>query len=677
MMNDYLNIWNGEKFVFTLNKLAQISDGLFSVPSFYQQIADEPISLVTHVTPPATNEKGLVVWVLSIYDTKHHEQYVQHAKKGVIIVSHVRMKDADGNALPMIFIPSYDRVRQVWCRIGGYMKKAFPMPTIAITGSIGKTTTTRFLDEIFRQTYNVFTTGRNRNISQVIVERMIEKFNPYYDYHIQEVGAGAPNVVTRTAEFLGTDAFVFLNVFPQHLNRYITMEGIFQDKSSFDRYAKENTFGVINIDDDMLRNHKFNSRIVTCGVIHTEADYVAENIRQEGIYLKMDIRHLDRRVPICINIPGTHNAYNAVAAFAMAKEWGLSDEEIQAGFMAYRSSGLRQNLREIAGRIVYVDCFNCSAESIHAALHSLDAIEPKAGCKRIAVIGGIGAQGDNSFSLNYETGLKLGFTKADVLIFRGLPEGTPFDEIDKRGGNVHAVYEGARRVIRNRPVMYMDRPDVLADWFVRNTKPGDVILLKGNYKLQLPDSLDQAFGSSIFQFEPVSDRELWIGQGFTTYYYPSVGGSNIIRCTSKDSHITIPNSICNRPLHRVGEAVFKSRSDLATIDFGLSVQNLGAQSFMECTALTNLVVPANVIYIESEAFADCTGLEDVTLEGVLTIETGAFSNCSNLQTVRVTDSCQTIEPNAFIGCPNLTIVAPEGSVAHRYALENGISYKNT
>lgn len=675
MSNDIYNIWNGEEFQFTLNKIAAISGGIIEVPPCFQQIADEPIAVISSYRITPNPEKGLNVRFLPQYNQSNYAKYVSEAENGVVIISHKELVDTEGNRLPMILLPTIRDVQNVLLSLGAYIKKVFPMPTIALTGSVGKTTTTLFMESIFRQRNRVFVSGRNLNISEAIIERMFEGFGPDYDFHIQETGGGGPGVVENSAKFLTPDAFALLNVYPHHVDKYKTLDGIFQDKSSLDRHAKSNAFGVINIDDDTLREQKYNHRIVTCGITHKEADYVAENIRQDGVYLRMDIVHNGISVPIQINIPGVHNAYNAVIAFAMAKEWGLTDQEIQDGFSSYRSVGIRQNLCEIAGRTMYIDCFNIAVDSIRSCMATLDSLEPKPGCRRIAVLGGENALGENSFPVNYSVGLEMAQYRADEFIFVGLPESEP-PEVVNRHGDGRSVFEGARRVVRDRPVTFFEDLGLLADKLMRETKPGDVILFKGIFRLPLFAAIDRAFGTSILLSEPLFAKQLWTSKSFSAHYYKEINGANIIRCKCLDSEIEIPDTIIGKPVYRVGANVFKNRESLNNIKFGKSLQNLGTQSFMGCAGLTALTIPKNVIYIEAKAFADCTGLKDVHLKGVLHVEREAFAGCKNLKTVSFTDSCQTIENDVFAGCPKVKIIAPKGSVAHRYALEHGIKFKS-
>lgn len=674
MKKDIHHVWKGDSFQFTLNKIAAISGGLMQIPECFRDIADQPIARICSYRLAPDPAKGLNVRFLPQSKPESYEQYVSEAENGVVIITHKELVDDNGHRLPAIVLPSIQDVQSVLLSVGRYLKTIFPMPTIAMTGSVGKTTTTLFLESIFTQRNRVFVSGRNLNISEAIIERMVESYGPNYDFHIQETGGGGPGVVTNSAKFLTPDAFAVLNIYPHHLDKYKTVEGIRTDKTSLDRFANANAFGVINIDDDLLRTYPFKNRVVTCGIQHREADYVAENIRQDGIYLCMDIVYRQTRVPIRINIPGSHNAYNAVVAFAMAKEWGLTDEEIQDGFLSYKSVGIRQNLCEIAGRTMYIDCFNISVDSIRSCMAALDTLEPKPGCRRIAVLGGENALGDNSFPVNYEVGLEMAKYKADEFIFIGLPKTESAERINRHGDG-RSVFEGARRVVRDRPVSFIDDLDLLADKLMRETKPGDVILFKGIFRLPMFAAIDRAFGTSILLHEPMFAKQLWRSKGYSIHYYKDINGSNIISCRDILPNITIPNTVIGKPVYRIGDEVFSKRREIKSVDFNLSVQNIGTKCFYGCTHITSLQIPANVIYVEEQAFAECTALEHVSFDGVLHIEKKAFYNCKKLKTVRFTDSCQTIEHHVFAHCPNLTIIAPENSVAHRYAIDNGIAFQ--
>ncbi len=86
-------------------------------------------------------------------------------------------------------------------------------------------------------------------------------------------------------------------------------------------------------------------------------------------------------------------------------------------------------------------------------------------------------------------------------------------------------------------------------------------------------------------------------------------------------------------------------------------------------------VPAGVIKLDAEAFYDVKAPLCVTMEGVNEIGSGAFAGCDSLWAVFVADSVTTIEEGAFdTDNPHLTVVAPSGSEAEKYAVTNGIRF---
>lgn len=677
---DPFEVWNGKRFYFTLNKIAKISEGILEIPEDFKDFADEPIEVLSYLnlTKKQRETKGLKVRILSIFANKDMEIYKKEAKEGVIFITHYQMHDENNLPIPMIVLPDIEAVRTVWAKLGIYVKKCFEIPTIAVTGTVGKTTTILFLEHIFKQRYKVFVTGRNRNTSHIIIQKLIAEYGPEYDFHIQEVGGGGPLVVERSAKVLEADAFCITNVYPHHLKSYETLENVFYDKTSLNRFSKEEAFALINLDEENLRTFDFQRRTVTCGIEHKEADYVAENIRQDGIYLKFDIVHKNNRTPIVVNIPGVHNAYNGLFAFAMAKEWGLSDEEIQAGFLDYRSRNLRQNLIEVAGRTVYLDCFNSCVDSIKAALHTLDLLQPKEGGKRFAILGGENGIGNATYALHYELGLEMTNYNADEFIFVGAPENASEDLINLYG-DVRAFYRGARQVVRDKPLFYFNQEDALsvADRLMRESHPGDVILFKGVFQLIQYAALDIAFGTSLCVYNAINGElktQVVRNDKYSASYNPLIDGCNILKCTDVESSIKIPATIQDKPVHRIGRTVLSKRKNLENIDFGKSLKNIDGLCFAECDGLNEVNIPANVLYIEEEAFLNCRNLEKVELKGVLHIEKGAFRGCEKLQKIYISDSCRTIENDVFEGCPNVNIIGFKNSIAHQYAKTNNLNF---
>ena len=666
-MQDICNIWDGANFNFTLNKISQITG--IEIPEHFKAVADDRISELT--IGPLKKKDGLRVLFVMMFNKNHN--YVQDIKQGVVVVSTIQFEDENGQALQQILLSKRD-LCNAWISIGRYLKGLFKMPTIGITGSVGKTTLTAFIECIFKERGKVFVSGGNLNTYQYFVREMIARYRPDYAYHIQEVGAGNLGLVEGSARVLDVDAFCIANIYPQHLDNYKTMDNILYDKASFDRLAKEDAFGVINIDDDRLRNYQYKSRMVTCGIEHTEADYVARNVRQNGAWLECDVVHHQHTLSVRVNIPGVHNAYNVVLAIAMAKEWGLTDDEIQRGLLNYKSHLWRQNIQEVSGRTIYFDCFNSSTASLISTTKTLESMK-KDGNRTIAVLGGMISQGELNYAINYEVGLRMSDYDIDEFIIYGRKPPTDIDVKNYTNyESGYALYQGAVKALRGR-VTLCETAEGIANKLVKETKPGDVILLKGSGFINFISIADIAFGTSYTFFDNVFASSIWLNEGkYSLNYYDVLNGGSLMKCPANEGAVKIPNMVAKKPVFRICKGLFRNRKDITEVDFGRSVVNIGNFAFKGCSGIKALVLPRNVIHIEEEAFAECTGLEVVVMPGVEHIEKSAFKNCVKLKSVILSENCLTIEDGAFSGCKNFTIEAPAGSYAKEFANKSKGNY---
>lgn len=672
MKEDIYKIWDGKKFRLTLNKVAKIAG--FDIPACFSDIADNEIGeLIQNVVSNNPAKKGVHLCFQYHTDAKETLQYSDFVKQGGVLISNIKLLDNDGTELPMILLPSLFAVQEAWHALGSYIKDVFDLPTIALTGSVGKTTLTLILESIFKERYNVFTSGGNLNTVEYFIRQMFRNYDADKNFHIQECGGGYPTCVERSAKIMKPDAFIIANILPHHLDKYKDLDGVFFDKAALDRHAKDNAFGVINIDDDMLRNSAFKHKTVTCGIKHNEADYVAENIWCDK-ELHLDVVHGEEKVNVKIQIPGLHNAYNVLLAFAMAKEFGFSNEEIVKGLKNYQSGDIRQNIREVSGRIFYIDCFNICAASVYSGVSTLNEMKPAYGGRRIAVLGGENALGDKSYSVNYEIGLNLAqYKNIDEYIFFGPSPDEGAEKLNKLG-NAYAVYEGAKKVLRGKKLSFISDLEKIAEKLVNDTKKGDIIFFKSIIYLPIFPMFDMAFGTSYVNYSPYLSGSVAKNDVYTSTYYPQIDGCNISACKVCNEKLQIPNFINDKPVHRIGRGLYENKKQLCEVDFGKSVMNIGSKAFSG-TSIKNIVLPSNVIHVEKEAFANCENLETAKFIGVEHLEEGVFKNCKNLKTVEIPETCLTIEENVFEGCGDVTIIAPRDSYAAEHAEENGIKIK--
>ena len=151
-------------------------------------------------------------------------------------------------------------------------------------------------------------------------------------------------------------------------------------------------------------------------------------------------------------------------------------------------------------------------------------------------------------------------------------------------------------------------------------------------------------------------------------------------CISLTS-IEIPASV-----ETIGDGVFASCKALTTVTFekGSKLKTIGEWfigTFMNCTSLTSIEIPASVEIIKNETFSGCTALTTVTFEKgsqLKTIASSMFEDCTSLTSIEIPASVETIGNTAFEGCETLTTVTFEkGSqlkTIEGWRRDDGMSY---
>ena len=163
--------------------------------------------------------------------------------------------------------------------------------------------------------------------------------------------------------------------------------------------------------------------------------------------------------------------------------------------------------------------------------------------------------------------------------------------------------------------------------------------------------------------------------------------------------VFIPDTLNERKLVDIRNNAFKDNTDIRLIDFGgaSNLERIGSFAFSGCTNATGgVIIPSNVVVIETGAFQGCTALDTVTYNANCNVPNQCFMGCSALSSVTLCDSVVEIGDYAFADCPNLAYIEIPSTVesiadtafqndevtlgvyynsdAHLFALDNDIEY---
>ncbi|MBN1898430.1 MAG: UDP-N-acetylmuramoyl-L-alanine--D-glutamate ligase [Spirochaetes bacterium] len=250
----------------------------------------------------------------------------------------------------------------------------FPRNWIGITGTDGKSTTTALTGTILKQgRKNVIVGG---NIGEPLVEKLMNV--PEDTVVVSELSSFQLENIIDFKPFIG----VLLNIAPDHMDRYHSMEDYIQAKMNLFSNQTEEDFAVLNYEDpgsmsgqDRIRSKKYyfsRKKIPPCGC------YLKKD---EFFFKKGDAVEKVAQVSD-MKISGEHNKENTMAAITIAKLMELTDDQIRKGIKEFKGLEHRMELvAEIKGRKFINDS---KATTVSAVRMSVNSINDKG----IVIMGG-------------------------------------------------------------------------------------------------------------------------------------------------------------------------------------------------------------------------------------------------------------------------------------------------
>ena len=297
-----------------------------------------------------------------------------------------------------------------------------PLNCIAVTGSVGKTTTKELIASILRGKYKVYCTAGNFN-SVIGMPMSMMEADGDSELAVFEMGMSGFGEMSSMSRAASPEIALIINIGTSHLEYLETRENIAKAKLEIADGLKDGGYLVLDGDEPLLKNLpryilEKNINIVYASATGSrDADFKAFNIRFDdgGNIFDFDcmgkiIR--DLRIPMI----GRHFVSNALFACAAAYLAGAGEDEMRAGLLKYRPVGYRQNIYEKNGVTIIADCYNAAPESMRAAIDVLRVIPCKG--KRIAVLGDMKELGRESENLHRSVGEYLA-GKADMLFSLG------------------------------------------------------------------------------------------------------------------------------------------------------------------------------------------------------------------------------------------------------------------
>lgn len=376
----------------------------------------------------------------------------------------------------------------------GFGRGVSKFPVIALTGSVGKTTTKEMIWCVANSKYKTHKTYMNWN-NNIGVPKVLLGLEEDHEAAVVEMGMDHKGEISELTRTVLPDIAVVTNIGVSHIENLGSRENILASKLEVLEGMQDGAPLIINGDNDLLGTLKSEDlinkpRIIRFGIEKTaDVDVTAERIEymESGTEFEARIVNpdafsgctlpVDSRFTIKIPTTGVHNVYNALAATSVGLELGITAEHIAEALTGYKPAGMRENVREVGGITIIEDCYNASPDSIKALCETLKikGVPPR---RKIAVIADMLELGDYSFEAHKNAGRDLAAAGVDLLM--------------TYGEHAKLTAESAREhgVIR---VFDFDDKDELCLKLESFLKPGDVVAFKGSRGMKLEEVISKVY----------------------------------------------------------------------------------------------------------------------------------------------------------------------------------------
>lgn len=347
--------------------------------------------------------------------------------------------------------------------IAKYKRSLYDIPVVAITGSVGKTSTKDMIASVVNTKFKTLKTEGNNN-NNIGLPFTILRLKDH-EAMVVEMGMNHFGEISLLTDIAKPTLAVITNIGTSHIGNLGSRENILKAKLEILEGMKIPRV-IINNDNDLLHDwyekNKDEIEIHTIG-IENNSELMAKEIELGEESSKFKAISNEDKTEIQVPVAGTHFVYNALCAMEVGRVLGIATNQIQDGIAKFELTKKRMDIRKLEnGAIIINDAYNASYESMRA---SIEFLANHTGTRKIAVLGDMFELGEYSEELHRNVGKEVANHDIDVLICAG--------------ENSKYIIEEAQK---NKKIetFYFHNNEEIVEKLTQELRNGDVVLVKAS-----------------------------------------------------------------------------------------------------------------------------------------------------------------------------------------------------
>jgi len=340
-----------------------------------------PLDYVNFVTQNSKEVKKGTLFVALTGQRVDGHDFVKEAET-LGAVAAVVERDVNDVSIPQFIVPSTVKAMGDLAKI---WRGRLAIPVVAVTGSVGKTSTKELIAHVLEAKYKTHKSRKNFN-NQLGVPIELMNLDRSHQCSVVEFGMRNFNQINYLSWIARPNIAVITNIGMSHIETLGSRENIAKAKAEIlEGMDREGTL-ILNRDDDF---YEYIRSLSHCNVISFGENSRAD-IRLSDIQLNEKANpsfKLNGLPVVMTNCVGKHHAYNAAIAYAVAIQLGIQQEDIASRLATFSTPDRRGSFSYAKNGALLLDStYNAAPDSIKASLYTISELT-KRGKRTIAVIG--------------------------------------------------------------------------------------------------------------------------------------------------------------------------------------------------------------------------------------------------------------------------------------------------